>query len=380
MTTAGAMIYLCKCSLRGLMPEAERLAGTDLNKLYQLASLHKLASMTGLALEKAGIRNENFHKAIATNYYKTLLMDSERKKIFQALEEKEIWHVALKGAELKAWYPKEGMRESVDLDVLFDERYEKEVRDVMVGLGYTVDEYGGGHHDVYSKSMGITVEMHLALFGVEYEERLNRYFANVRERLIERKGLELCFKPEDFYVYFIAHNHNHFVNGGIGIRSLTDTYVFLQKFGEKLDWTYVETELKKINADQYERENRSLTEHLFAKETTAGAEREVPPEDEWKTLTAEDREMLNYLIGSGAHGTAINKVRNVVNRSGGGMKGRLSYIWQRLFLPMDVVKHGFPFFYRHKILLPFLPIYRTIKGLTGNKKKLDAEWDAFRQL
>lgn len=380
MTTADALIYLCKCSVCGLMPEAERLAETDLNKLFQLATLHKLASMTGLALEKAGIRNENFHKAIATNYYKTLLMDSERNKIFHALEEKGIWHVALKGAELKAWYPKEGMRESVDLDVLFDERYEKEVRDIMVGFGYTIDEYGGGHHDVYSKSIGITVEMHLALFGVEYEERLNRYFANARERLIERNGLELCFKPEDFYVYFIAHNYNHFVNGGIGIRSLTDTYVFLQKFGEKLDWTYVETELKKLGTDQYEKENRSLTEHLFTVEVAPDEGREALPDVERKRLTEKEQDMLDYLIGSGSHGTAINKVRNMVNRGGGGVKGGLSYIWQRLFLPMDVVEHWFPFFYKHKVLLPFLPVYRTIKGLTGNKKKLDAEWDAFRRL
>ena len=35
-------------------------------------------------------------------------------------------------------------------------------------------------------------------------------------------------------------------------------------------------------------------------------------------------------------------------------------IIQRIFLPMESIRRVYPFFYKHKILIPFLPLYRII--------------------
>ena len=233
----------------------------------------------------------------------------------------------------------------------------------MLGLGYDLKSYGTGHHDVYLKPPVTNMQMHVALFGTGFEKRLNDYFEGVKDRLVNKSDYELCFTPEDFYIYFLAHNHRDYSNRGTGLRSVLDTYVFLRKYREQLDWNYIDTETEKLEIGEYERQNRSLALHLFRNEP----------------LTEEDRTMLRYLGASGVYGTLSNSVNNKVERLGGGFVGKLRYMKQRLFLPMDVVEHSFPAFYRCRLLLPLLPLYRLVKGMKDNREKLRSEWTLFRK-
>ena len=358
MQASEGLIYLCKQAVDEQTPDREMIASIDLEALRQLASEHMLGAITAMALEKAGIKDPGFRKFIDVSYYKTVLVQAEKDRIFQRLREKKIWHMALKGAVIKDWYPRVGMRECVDLDILFDPQYETEVKDVMLALGYQVESYGGGHHDIYIKSSGMTVEMHLALFGVEFEERLNQYFRNAASRIIMDDDFEGHFNTEDFYVYFIAHGHNHYVESGIGLRFLVDEYVFLNKFEAQMDWKYVQDELGKIEVDNFENSIRLLVKKIFS---------------ETAQLSHEESDILNYILGAGSQGSLANKVNNRLSRGGGGLKGYVKYFYHRIVLPMDVVEHSFSFFYRHKLFLPFLPFYRAVKGIINNRNRLSAE-------
>ena len=368
MDTGEALIWLCGSAVRREVPQKEIASAIDADALCELASKHMLSAITGMSLQKAGIGDPGFAKAISVAQYKSVIMDAEKEKIFRRMDALEIWHVALKGAELKGYYPNTSMRECADLDVLFDPQREEEVRELMLSLGYECQSFGGGHHDVYAKASGISVEMHVALFGVEYGDYLNQYFGNVRERLLRGRGWECHFTPEDFYVYFIAHNHSHYASDGVGVRALLDTYVFLDSQASKLNWQYVDAQLEKIGLSEFEREFRELSLKCFR---TDGFSRDL--------LTEKERAILDYVLESGSHGLIENRVENGIRAAGGGFLGKAKYAWNRLFLPMDVVEHWFPFFYKHKILLPFLPLYRAYKGVTGNKKKISAEWKAFRR-
>lgn len=368
MDVTEGLIWLCGHAVRGQIPQKELASKLDLNALYKVASRNMLAAMVGMTLMQVGIKDPKFEKAIQIAQYKALIMDAEQDKIFRKMDEREIWHVGLKGAELKKWYPKFAMRERADIDILFDSRHEETVKEIMNELGYQCRCYGTGHHDVYAKDSDVCVEMHVALFGVEYEEYLNQYFADYPERLVRTNGWEREFSPEDLYVYFIAHNYNHYVNEGVGVRALLDEFVFLNKYAETLKWPYVEKELEKLGMAEFEKTFKVLAKKCFENEFFS---RELLTEDELK--------ILDYMVASGSHGSVGNKVENWIRGGGGGFRGRVKYVWRRLFLPKDVVEHWFPFFYKHKILLPFLPIYRTVKGFWGNGKKISAEWKAFRR-
>ena len=61
------------------------------------------------------------------------------------------------------------------------------------------------------------------------------------------------------------------------------------------------------------------------------------------------------------------------NRLGGGRKAILKYCLNRIFPPMVYIKLYYPFVYKHKIWMPFLPIYRFGKGLAFYRIQLKEE-------
>ena len=85
-----------------------------------------------------------------------------------------------------------------------------------------------------------------------------------------------------------------------------DTYVYLKKKGDALDWNYIAGELDKLGIADFESQNRSLALHLFSVEK----------------LTEQDEEMLDYILSSGTYGTVQNCVSNKVKKLGGGMPGK----------------------------------------------------------
>lgn len=353
------VLYLCRCAVNAQAPDRETVAQLDLNQLFRAAERHMLCAMVGMALEAAGIEDPAFKQAVAAAKRKTVILEGEKAAVFRALDAAGIWHMPLKGAVLKDWYPQFGMRESADVDVLFDREKATAVKALLVDMGYEVKSFGHGHHDVYYKKPLTNLQMHVELFGPGYDKAFNDYYENVKDRLLRKSGFEYAFKPEDFYLYHLSHACDHFRKAGIGLRSVLDTYVLLQKF--ELDMSYIRDESEALGIRTFEERIRALATHVFG-----GGE-----------LTADDREMLRYLAASGSYGTTENAVNNRVAQLGGGRIGKIRYLFHRLFLPMDVIRASYSLFYHHKILLPFLPIYRAVRGLKRHRRRLAAEWKSF---
>lgn len=344
MNSVEAIIYLCKCAVNEQKADPDRIADADLDAVYSFAEKHMLAAAVGLALADAGVQTPKFRQAVAMAKRKTVVLNSERAAVCQALNQAGVWHMPLKGSVLKDWYPQFGMRESADIDLLFDPQREADVKAIMIAQGYEVQSYGDGHHDVYFKKPLTNMQMHVALFGPGYPEALNAYFGDVKTRLVPKAESEFAFTPDDFYLYFVAHAWDHFEKGGTGLRTVLDTYVMLRHL--TLDMDAVSAACAQLGIGAFEEKNRTLAMHLFGD----GA------------LTDADREMLNYMLGSGAHGTLQNAVRSKVRRYGGGPAGKIKYIFKRLFLPMGTIRRHYPTFYKYKILIPFLPFYRLARG------------------
>ena len=291
MDVTEGLIYLCRCAVNEIVPEKEIVDGLDLDAVYREASRHKIAAMTGMALESAGVHTPYFKRAIAAAQRKTLIFEKERLTVFRELDRAGIWHLPLKGAILKDWYPRMGMRESADIDVLFDKSREEEVRDMMVSMGYTIHSYGKGHHDVYLKKPVTNFQMHTELFGDGYPQNLNRYYDRVKDKLVRKNGYEFSFTPIDFYLYNIAHEWRHYRTAGTGLRSVLDTYVMMKKLD--LPWDSIKAETEKLGLTTFEEKNRALALHLFG----LGEKVEA------------DQEMFEYIVESGAYGTLSHRVK-----------------------------------------------------------------------
>ena len=336
------LIYLVSCAVNGVKPEAARVAGMDLDALYKLANKHMLTAAAAHALEQAGVQDARFVKAKEHSALKNAAMDMEMEAVFSELDAAGIWHMPLKGIVLQHLYPVYGMREMTDHDILFDAKRADDVRRIMESLSFCTKEFGGLDHDVYHKDPVSNFEMHRELFDYGQEVKLYEYYRDVEKRFLG-DGYQKHFSPEDFYIFMIAHEYKHYILKGTGLRSLLDTYLVLQK--TILDMDYVKAEAEKLGMAEFEEQNRSLALHLFTGER----------------LTEADDEMLEFILASGVYGVMDAAVPKRLSNTG---YGKIRYVFERFMAPVKkgnssyrTFSQKYPFFYKHKILLPLLQLH-----------------------
>ncbi len=350
---AGDMIALARCAVNGQTPDAALTAQLDLPALFEVCQKHILTACVAYALESAGIRDSAFTEAKEKAIRKNIILDTERKKILKRLEEEKIWYLPLKGAVMKDWYPRLGMRQMSDNDILFDPQGRERVRAIMADLGFTCVHFGKSKDDGYQKPPVCNFEMHNALFSAVHPDALQVYYEDITPKLLPMPGTEYgrCFRDEDFYLYVLAHEYKHYAFGGTGVRSLLDFDIILRRLGSKMDRTYLERELKKLGLTKFEQQNRLLAEKIFR---------------DGAALTDAEKETLDYYVTSGVYGNREKWTENVLKQQG----SRLRYLLYRVFPPMDQIKVSDPFFYRHKWLMPVLWFWRLIRGRNRAKTEM----------
>lgn len=366
--TAYDMLYLCACALHGEPPLRERCDAMDAEALYACARRHSLTAMVAMALESAGVElTPAFREAKAKAIRKIILLDAERSAILSFMEERGIRHMPLKGVILKDMYPRTGMRQMADNDILFDEAFREEVRQFMEARGYTPGHVGKSNHDEYYKPPVYNFEMHTALFG-DYDRwmELHDYYASVWDKLLpdEGKTYGLRFTDEDYYVYITAHEYKHIVNSGTGLRSLLDRYVYLTH-KEGLDMAYVERECEAMGIADFERAARGLAMKVLASN-------EIP------LLEEHERTLLESYLTSTTYGTMEQHVRNRMEGTDGRAKRR--YLLERVFPPRSFYRQYAPTAYRYPVLIPFVWCRRTVKILLFRRKKVKKEIQSVRNI
>lgn len=370
--TSELLIYLMACSLQEIKPEEALLANIDMEALLRLAKAHSVSAMVCMALEQT----DAFQHAAETTRLKWLdaknkairknmLLDAERKAILHELEIQGIWYMPLKGSILKDWYPKPGMREMADNDILFDPSGREQVREIFQNRGYKTVSFRKGNHDVYEKAPIYNFEMHVSLFPGTYKE-LTEQYENVKEHLLPVDGTayQFAFTPEDFYVFALAHAHKHYSHSGTGVRTLADIYVMDRHLGDIMDRDEVEQKLTQLGIAEYEQHSRVLAEKLFSA---------VRPLAEIE-LTEDEKEMLLYYCNATTYGTVGNSVNNRLhelqeNSEDITLWTKLKYCGVRLFPGREFCKLYYPFVYRHPWTLPFFWVWRIVdKGITHRRK------------
>ncbi len=335
---AADVVYLASCMVNGQTPDAERVEGMDLGQLYGAADRHLLTGIVGYALEAAGVTDYAFTQAKGKAIRKIVLFDVERGAVLAELEKAGIWYMPLKGCVLKDYYPKIGMRQMSDNDILYDVTRREEMCSIMEGLGFT-STGRGNCDDHYAKAPVCNFEMHHSLFSPYTDEAVFAYYRHIRDKMRKDEGSVWGFHlpPEDFYIYMITHEYKHYSGGGTGLRSLLDTYVYLHK--ASLDMAYVNGEMEKLGIADFEEANRSLALHLF----------------DGEALTESEQEMLEEILSSGTYGTMRNRIQNQIKK-----KGRWGYFLSRLTLPGSLMHISYPILDRVPALYPLCWTHRLV--------------------
>jgi hypothetical protein len=362
--TSYDMLYLVTCAINGTVPDKNKIAQMNLQNLFQMCQFHCVTAIVDNTLESVGIKDKQFIEAESKAISKNIMLDMERKEICGFMEDNSIWHMSLKGVVLKELYPKIGMRQMADNDILYDLRYQKQVMNYMKNRGYKTVSVGKGNHDVYMKESIYNYELHTGLFGKSHNENFYNYYKNVKKRLVkdDDKNNSYHFTDEDFYIYITAHEYKHYCASGTGLRSLIDCYVYLKSKGDSMDWNYISKQLKILKIADFEEKSRNLAQKVF-------------DVSESENLSDSEISMLEYYLFSGTYGTIENCVENGIKKIGGS---RSKYLIKRAFPPLDFYKKNYPFIYKTKILIPFFTVYRIFRAIILRRKNICTEIKAIK--
>lgn len=383
------ILYLCSCALHGIKPNEEKTSRMDIQKLYRMCQFHKLTAMVCMALEKTDVFSgadpaavKKWKEAKAKAIRKNMLLDAERGQIMEKLEQAGIWHMPLKGSILQELYPKYGMRQMADNDILYDPSGQARLVEIMKERGYQVESCGKSHHDVFMKEPIYNYEMHTSLFEqfsdgawYHYYNVWYQYYKNIKDKLLLDAGssFRYHFTDEDFYLYLTAHTYKHYKYSGVGLRALVDAYVYITAKKDVLDWDYIAREAGKLQMADFEKQSRRLAEKLFSAPVW-------PPDI---PFTQEEKTMLSYFADSGAYGTTQNYVRNRLRETqaetnNGMWKSKIYYVYRRLFPTMKWYQKNEPFLAKHRVLIPFFLVYRFFRRLFG-KRNIRKELRAMKE-
>ena len=172
-------------------------------------------------------------------------------------------------------------------------------------------------------------------------------------------------KDEDEYLFLISHEYNnHYVRGDSKLRFLADLYVYLElnKKFRTMDWEYICRELEVLGISKFEKEFREMSYAVLR----------------GKTLALEQQELLEFILDSGADSVneEIDKgirAKLLLEKAGCRKKAKTAYIWKRIYLSADECKVYYPFFYKHRCLMPVLIVYRFCKGVFFKRNRLARE-------
>lgn len=369
MKTGMDLVYLTRCALRGEPPEAERVEAMDLEAVYKLAKEHSMTAVSCYALEYLWGNNctkLNPQPAVVQEWLndkrvairKNIALDMEREKLLAYLEEIGCWYMPLKGSLLQELYPRAGMRQMGDNDILVDPDFRYQIRDYMVANDCTPGNVGIAHHDEYFKKPYYNFEIHVGLLTEKRNDKRSQYYRDIRKQLQKDAGNQYGyhFRDEDFYVYMTTHAVKHYEAGGNGLRSLMDVYIYLDKKEDVLDWHYADAELTKLDLKDYENTAKQLAKKLFVT---------------GEALSDLETKLFLYYTRCGVYGRMDVMIENRMKGSAAvdeeiTLWKRIKYSFNRLFPPAEFYEYYCPLAYKYKILIPFAAIWRLIVSVTVN--------------
>lgn len=310
-----------------------------------------------------GLKNSETQPAEADSIfalvYQNILIDEAQKreiaKISDAFQKNGIDYALLKGSRLRYLYPSTDMRSMGDADILIKTEQYGKIREIMLALGYC--EKGEGAHDFAWIGDNLYVELHKSLFG-EYRDvypEVDEHYKNSWSLMHPTgNGSEYTFSPEDEFIYLFAHFTKHYKLSGIGIRHLTDLWVF-HRANPDMDMQYVKEHLRQMN----------LLEFF---------------ENVWNTALCwfdgkEFDEMSEYIsneiLSGGSFGTLENQVlSDFIAKNETGMRFSLKFKrnLKYIFLPYKAMAVKYPILNKIPIALPITWVLRLI-DIAVNKRQ-----------
>lgn len=290
------------------------------------------------------------HQCIAVNHNQLY----ELEKLYRAFEESGIEYMPLKGAVMKCLYPKPEMRTMGDADILIKPLQYEKIRGTMQGLGFR--EILESDHELVWDKKTIHIELHKRLIP-SYNKDYYAYYGEGWSFARPENKSRFKLSDEDTFIYIFTHYAKHYRDGGIGIRHITDLYVYLSA-KPNLNKEYIEAELKKLKLLDFYNNTLHTVNVWFNGEQ---------PDIMSDFIT-------ERIFKSGSYGTYVSHiVSGAVKASGTGGNVKLKKIFKLIFLPYKAMCKKYPCLKKAPFLLPVMWAVRIADVIFNKRDKITTQ-------
>ena len=338
----------------------DMVENVDWNILYDISAMHNITNIIGYAAISGKYSmdeeiKQKFIKSVSEYIRIDAIQEQKSKELFERFDKEHIDYMPLKGINLKKLYPTGDLRKMTDMDILIKEDQRDTITKIMQDSGYEF-RTESDHEIIYFIKPFVCVELHKRMVPA-YNEDLYEYYGNGwKLAKPTEEGGRYMLPTEDEFVYLIAHLAKHYRDAGIGIKHITDIWLF-KKQAKGMDFDYINKQLDKLHLTAFYKNVVKVMDCWFE-----GAE-----------FDALCVSITEFIFKSGVFGNI--KTRAATSAIKENMDdnlentARLKYI-RMIFPKMWYMKNVFPALETRPYLLPYYWIKRLIVGLLYKRRHI----------
>ena len=289
---------------------------------------------------------------------------AELMPVLEALQNAGVKPLVVKGIVCRRLYPHPDQRFSTDEDIWVPEAQFADCHRALESCGLATKDPESEEYELpyFSREGSLYLEIHKSLFPPENEAfgSLNRFFYDAPNRAIVIDGVPTMGYTAHM-LYLICHAYKQFIHRGFGLRQVADMMLFVEKWGERIDWEYVLDCTKQIRAERF-----AATLFRIGEEYLGFSPEKAHYPADWQALAGEPEKMREDLLGAGISGSADMSRQhsstitlNAVADSHRGKRG--GSILKTVFPPAKALEGNYPYLKKSAALLPIAWAQRLIK-------------------
>ncbi len=362
------LLQLIKSALTGKacpLPDTFDLATTT-----ALAKAHNVLVMCYYGAINCGISPDTPDMATMFDLVcQCILVQSRQEQIlstiYQAFDRQHVDYLPLKGAILRDLYPAPEMRVMGDVDILIRQEQYPQIAQLMEESGFTPGDISPHEFKWYMDTL--CVELHSHIISPRCTD-LYPYWQDPWAKAIGGPSAhQYALSCEDNLLYLITHLAIHYRSGGIGLKHITDIWLYLQAY-PAMDKNYLHAQLETLGLLTFYQHITHLLCVWFAGE-----------KEDALTQTS-----MAYILGGGAFGTYS---RNVVAQGvkakaeGNTTKSARRRELRKLFFPSySNMCRKYPALTSAPVFLPFFWLRRLLTFFSFDKNRMFKLKAGFRNL
>ena len=349
---------LIQCAISGEKPPT---VTDEINTevLLKIIDIHRITNLVYKPLAELGINDENTNM----EHSLAIALDANQQYIWQELkdnfESNKIRFVGMKGIVLKSLYPSSDMRTASDLDIFVDDENTDRVKEIMEEIGFQTERFSHKmQDDSYRLGKLVHIEIHRKLISNKcpWDEKCQ----DIIERIFPKSegSYEHVMSNEDFYLHMIGHMAKHMKYSGFGIRMIVDAWLYLNKYGTKMDNTILNKRLAYCGLYKFNEQVLKLIDYWF----------------NGKSADESTAQLARYVVSSGIFGNSEQFFATEVARNSGKTRnkklGKIIRIVNEFFLPYGRMCLIYPKLEKRSFMLPIYWFMRGIRILGKGKNHL----------